>query len=405
MVWDLAGIPGLRKAVPLAYFVQQWAPTMRAAQAIRTLALGGIALTAALGCSSDGGGTGDCLDSFKCDIPEGPAENLCVARRLDAFNENQYAFQPNQLRWSCADVAGVTGADRGQEYCEYFAMVQLPTDAPEDSPIILGRNLGEDYTAGTTEERLELSFDELVALESDESAIVGQCVFTSWNSDIDGPVAACANPEKGLCPSVFGLPVNEEIFRMKFGVNSADAAQVLVEDCMAGEPTAGDFAVAGDPLHDDFFRSCMLNERINETAFRKSDTTVCSASVRLAECGCAPLGDLNVAEYISPLNRLGFALGTWSDPFSLPAGCQYLDEGEGSDTLVTCDLSAAEVIRGAYDLKGFCAQKYADNVVVHVPLPPADSLTCDPSTSSSPYADTCSDTPWVLEPSIAPDRY
>ncbi len=377
---------------------------MRAATIIRTLAFGGIAL-AAVGCGSEQDGTDDCLDSFKCDIPEGPAENLCVQRRLDAFDENQYAYQPDSLRWSCADVAGVTSSDRGQEYCEYFAMVQLPTDAPDDAPIVLGRNLGEDYTYGTTEERLELSFDELVALESDESAIVGQCIFTSWNSDIEGPVAACADPEEGRCPTVFGLPVEEEIYRMKFGVNSAEAAQVLVEDCSTGKPTAGDFAVANDPMHDDFFRSCMLNQRINETAYRKSDTTVCSASVRLAECGCAPVDpELDVAEYISPWNRLGFPLGTWSDPFGLPAGCQYLDEGEGSDTLVTCDLSAAEVIRGAYDLKGFCMQKYADNVVVHVPLPPAESISCDPSASSSPYADTCSDTPWVLEPSTAADR-
>ena len=379
---------------------------MNAAKAIRSLAGSSLALVATASCG-EVDSKSDCLDSFKCDIPDGPAENLCVERRLDAFNENQYAYQPDGVRWSCADVAGVSGTDRGQEYCEYFAMVQLPTDAPVDPPIVLGRNLGEDYTFGTTEERLELTFDELLALEADESAIVGQCIFTSWNSDIEGPVAACADPQEDRCPTVFGLPVDEEIFRMKFEVNSADAAQVLVEDCMDGEPTTGDFAVANDPLHDDFFRSCMLNDKLNKTAFRKSDTTMCSAAVRLSECGCSPVDPetLEIAEFISPFNRMGFALGTWSNPFDLPAGCNYLDDGEGSDTLVRCDLSAAEVIRGAYDLKGLCMQKYGDNVVVHVSLPPAESLSCDPSTSSSPYADTCSDTPWVLEPKTVADRY
>lgn len=380
---------------------------MRARHAIRTLALGSLAVAAAASCATEAGiGGEDCNDSFKCDIPEGPAEDLCVERRLDAFNENQFSYQIDQLRWSCADVAGVTNEDRGQEYCEYFAMVKLPTDGPQDDPIILGRNLGEDWTFGTTEERLDLALEELEALEYDDSAIVGQCVFTSWNSDIPGPVAACANPEEGRCPEVFGVPVHEEVFQMKFGVNSAEAAQVLVEDCAVQNAPGGDPENALDPMHDDFFRACMYNEDINGTAYRKSDTTVCSAALRLAECGCGPVDPgLNVAEYISPWDRLGFPLGTWSDPFGLPAGCRYLDDGEGSDTLVTCDLSAADVLMGAYDLKGFCMDKYADNVVVHVPLPPAEAVTCDPATSSSPYADSCGETPWVLEPTTADDRY
>jgi hypothetical protein len=365
---------------------------------MKTLAMGTIAM-AAIACGSEGPtDPNNCMDGFKCDIPEGANEDLCVLRRSDAFNENQSAFQEQGLRWSCADVSGVTNEDRGQEYCEYFAMVDLP-DGIVGEPEILGRNLGEDYTFGTTEERLELSYDQLTGLEADESAIVGQCVFTSWNSDIPGPVAACEEGSKA-CPEVLGVPVNQEIFGMKFGVNSAEAAQVLVDDCMEFSTAAdvGDSEDRLDPLHDDFYRGCMLNADINQTAYRKSDSTVCASAARLAECGCAPTDpevDLGIA--VSPWSRLGFPLGTWSGLHALPPGCQYLEEGEGSDTLVTCDLTAAEVIMGAADLKGYCMDKYGDNVVVHVPFPEKSAITCAPETTDSPYADSCSETPWVLE--------
>lgn len=369
----------------------------------------GLAGTLALGLGLVAGACGseqpatqdDCSDQFKCDIPDSPDEELCVLRRGDAFNENQAAFQEEYLRWSCADVQGVTHEDRGQEYCEYFAMVQLPPEiagGEEVEPAILGRNLGEDWSYGTTEERLDLSYNQLTALEEDEAAVVGQCVFTTWNSDIPGPVAACL-PGSESCPEVLGVSVDEEIFRMKFGVNSAEAAQVLIDDCQV-LPTAGDLENPKDPLNDDFYRGCMLNAEINETAYRKSDSTVCVAAARLAECGCAPVDpQLDLAEYVSPWNRLGFPLATWSGIGELPSGCRYLDEGEGSDTLVTCDLTAAEVIMGSFDLKGYCMQKYGDNVVVHVPLPPRDAVSCAPEQSESPYADSCSATPWVLEES------
>jgi hypothetical protein len=363
---------------------------------LRAIAFGSLAALT-LGCSSDEGPDGpDCTDAFKCDIPSGTSEEMCVLRRNDAFNDNQLAYQEQGLRWSCADVAGVTSEDRGQEYCEYFAMVDLPGGTVGE-PEILGRNLGADYTFGTTEERLDLTYDQLTALEVDEAAVVGQCVFTSWNSDIPGPVAACAEGAKA-CPEVLGVPVSQDIFGMKFEVNSAEAAQVLVEDCLV-LPPGGDLSNERDPLHDDFFRGCMYNGAVNETAYRKSDSTICASVTRLAECGCAPTDDAyDLPEAVSPWNRLGFPLGTWSGQDALPAGCSRIDEGEGSNTLVTCDLSASDVIMGAADLKGLCMNKYGDNVVVHVPYPKKEAITCTPDTTQSQYAETCSATPWVLEP-------
>ena len=365
------------------------------------LALPLVALLLALpACAGNDSGSGDddgsaCTGS-KCDLPGGEDSDLCQMRRVDAFNENHNAFTHDYLRWSCNDVDGVTREDRGQEYCEYFAIAQLPPPeqgAPAPPASVLGLNLGADYSAGTTETSVQLTANQLDQLEHDSAQVVGQCVFTSWNSDIPGPVPACQDPAE--CPDVLGVPVDAETFRMKFDVNSAQAGQQLVEDCYT-DPDGGDPANAADPLNDDFTRGCLYNAQVNDTAFRKSDTTVCAASMRLSECGCAPTGDETFEQLVSPFARRGFPLGTWSDPHGLPAGCRFVDLGDDSQTVVTCDLTAADVVNWAPDLKGRCQTKYADNVVVHVPMP--DQVACTPEGSPSPYASTCTATPWVLEP-------
>lgn len=336
-----------------------------------------------------------------CDLPQDPAEVSCSLRRSDAFDDDKrLAFNDSFLRWSCADVDGVTQDDRGQEYCEYFAVTKLSSTA---EPMVLGRNLGADSSFGATASALALTSTDIAALEAKPTEVVGQCVFTSWNSDVpkQGPALACT--AKNSCPTVSGLRVAEDNFRMKFDSNSADAAQLLVNDCLT-MPPGGDASNPRDALHDAFTRGCMWNAEVNQTEFRKSDTTVCASMTRLAECGCSVTGDVALAELVSPFEARGFRLGGWSGFVSgseaeshLPANCRYVDIGDNSQTLVTCDLVASDVASGAADMKQFCHDKYADLVVVHVPIPKAN-VTCDPSTSTSPYAATCSATPWVVTP-------
>ena len=81
----------------------------------------------------------------------------------------------------------------------------------------------------------------------------------------------------------------------------------------------------------------------------------------------------------------------------LPASCHYIDAGANSQTLVSCDLTAGDLLDGAADVRSYCQDKYADNIVVHVPIP-APKVTCNPSYSSSPYAGTCTAMPWVVTP-------
>ncbi|MBX3159696.1 MAG: hypothetical protein KF773_27245 [Deltaproteobacteria bacterium] len=339
----------------------------------------------------------DCTDG-KCDLPTDPAEVSCRKRRTDAFNPNRTSFNEPFLRWSCADVAGVTAEDRGQEYCEYFAVAKLP-DAPAlGAPAVLGRNLGPDSSYGTTPVAMTLTPAQIDALEARPTDVVGQCVFTSWNSDVAADTCRGA-----ACPKIVGLDV-DETFRMTFDVNSADAADKLVEDCLV-LPPAGDPDDPKDLRHDDFMRGCMWNAEINETEYRKSDTTVCAAMTRAAECGCSVTTGESLGKLISPIERRGFQLGTWTGFVSgnqaatrLPANCRYVLAE--SQTLVACDLTADDLLYGAADVKAYCAEKYADNIVVHVPVP-TTKLACDPTSSASPYAGTCSATPWVLTPGPA----
>jgi hypothetical protein len=345
----------------------------------------------------------DCSDGH-CDLPTDPATVSCQKRRADAFNFNHYAFETDFMRWSCADVDGVTLDDRGQEYCEYFAVVKPPQVGTDPvQPLVLGKNKGEKSSYGTTPSAVTLSPQQVTALEADETKVVGQCIFTSWNSDIAGPVPVCKD-DPAKCPSVLGVPVDDKTFRMTFRVNSAAAGKKLVDDCFA-DPPAGNPHNKRDPLHDDFVRGCMFDHVLNKTEFRKSDTNVCTAAARMHECGCSlttTAGTLGDA--ISPTTKMGFPLGTWAGfvvgdqaASKLPPSCHYIDAGANSQTLVSCDLTAGDLLTGAPDVRSYCQDKYADNIVVHVPVPAA-KVTCDPYSSTSYYADSCTAMPWVVTP-------
>lgn len=320
--------------------------------------------------------------------PEDPVLATCERRRSDAFNPNELAFTSSALRWSCDDVAEVEPFERGQEYCEYFAIVQLPGAV---EPEVLGRNLGAVPEDGQTPLALELDSDDIAMLEADPAAIAGQCVFTSWNAD--EAIPACEG--EACSESVLGLPVDAETFRMKFDVNSTEAAVNIITDCLELLPSEGDPSDPADPLHDDFLRACRLNADVNMTEWRKSDNVICSASLRLAECGCTLQGtDADFPDVLPLQSSLGFPLGTWSDPNALPGGCRYVDPGDGSHHIVACDLTALEVLDNAPELKAYCAATYGPNVVVHVPIDPS-AIACEPPLGET-YASTCEAEPWVV---------
>ncbi len=361
-------------------------------------------------CSSDGGDTLDCTGD-KCDEKdrEQGIFGLCQERRKDVFNPNQMAFTNTAIRWSCQDAPGIDELDKGQEYCESFALVQLPAS---DKSVIRGQLDTLDTPSEWSERYLELSdadFESLLAMEvADPESEAGACIFTSWQSDIYDPLPIC--PEQGgQCQQYRGIELSGDNFRMRHGVNSLEAATNLVEDCLQTFASVTGFD--GKPVEDPFTRGCLLNQLINRTSYRLSDTTICTTALRLTECGCTPKAETrDFPEVLGSLDLRGFHLGSWETRKEPPAGCHYVETGDvlppgavNVKNIVACPLTATEVLdhasanSGQQDLKSYCDEKFADKVVVHVLLTKA-AMDCDPMSSSSAYAETCTDRPWVLEP-------
>jgi hypothetical protein len=330
---------------------------------------------------AEGGPSGDSEDR-----PNVSAADACAQRRLDVLKSAEHPYTDTAIRWSCADVPGVNTNqkdDRGQEYCEYFALVQLPGT---DKAQVLGRAMVTP---------LQLSPTDADALDAAPDQIVGQCVFTSWHEDVPGPLPACTTSG---CPTVMGWPLDEILFRMTFQFNSNHAANSLLAGCFKpGQPWTSN----SDPLRSDYYRGCMNDPA--PTEWRKSDPTICAAAMRLDECGCHLPDGSSLANALIPpqpgaggnVTLRGFPLASWSNPQGLTSGCQYAQTGDDSHTVVLCQLTANDVLQNANDVKRACHDKYADSVVVHVPIPKS-ALICEPD-RSTPAGMSCSATPWVVD--------
>ena len=212
------------------------------------------------GCASDDGdnndGPGDECTGAKCDTPSGEQDEQCKDRQSEVLASTNQAFTMNAIRWACADVEGVTAAnrdDRGQEYCEYFALFQ-PPPADEEDPdaeeaparpdaVDLGRPLNRDGDVSNLTVCVDLDGDgadddgrgadvcrttlnevQFEYLQDNPTEVLGQCVFTSWHSDISTPVVNCqgegGKEECGENARIYNFPFTVENFRMKISSTS-----------------------------------------------------------------------------------------------------------------------------------------------------------------------------------------
>ena len=363
--------------------------------------------------TTDDGAEGDDAgcDGAKCDTPNDPADVSCSKRQAEVLSSSNRGYTPEGIRWACADVEGVNANnrdDRGQEYCEYYAIIELPNGESVD----LGRPTGGGVTDlsicvdGDGENcRADITEDELFDLEDTPDKVVGACMFNSWHADIDQPYANCTSEADCADEAkVFGIPMTAEFAKMKIGFNSNDAAADLVERCfelgsLVPEP---DFDNPDEPANEPFFRGCMGVGGLFGTEWRRSDPSICAAVNRLSECGCtapgvetaADLGRAVVPRQPSdgvPSLR-GFALGTWDDKDGLPGGCRYVDVGEDSRTAVACDLTATDLLGSLNDPKEACRSIYGGNVVVHVDLP-GSALSCE---DTDEFGQSCGAMPWNI---------
>ncbi len=377
---------------------------------ISTLLLTAVLGLGGIGCSASDNGSENCSGD-RCDEKdrEQGIAGLCEARRNDAFNPNQMAFTNTAIRWSCQDAPGIDALDKGQEYCESFALVQLPASKRS---VIRGQQVSEFAPEEWSERYLELNdadYNALIDIESaDPNAEAGACIFSSWESDIFKPLPICEESGEG-CEQYRGIELTGDNFRMRHPVNSLEAAENLVEDCL--QTFAGVTGFDGKPVEDPFLRGCLLNQLINRTSYRQSDTAICTTALRLTECGCTPKEDTrDFPEVLGSLDLRGFHLGSWDNRKAPPAGCHYVETGDvlppgavNVKNIVACPLTATEVLDhsgqdfGQQDLKSYCDEKFADKVVVHVLMTKA-AMECHPEESTSAFAGTCTDRPWVIEP-------
>lgn len=399
---------------------------MQATKKLALVPLTGLALLLACGGGGNDGKSDPtvCIGA-KCDTPEateaGERREQCLNRQDEVLESSKRAFTENWVRWSCGDVEGVntSGADdRGQEYCEYFAIIDLPGHDPID----LGRRRtaergdvtpwsicveGEESFSKEAEAgcATRITEDEIFDLEDNADSVVGQCIFTSWMSDVPGPLPC----DGGDCADgVLGYPLTADIFRMKLDTNSNATASSLVQTCAEIRASGSflapvpDFADPDDEFHSPFYRGCWMAGAFG-LAWRRSDPAICAVANRVVECGCSLPGvspEAVGAAVVPPqpdengnITMRGFHLGSWGDPFSLPAGCTYVKTGDSSRTIVSCDLTAADITASLSDPKDACRQIYGDSVVAHAPVP-GSSLVCD--TPSGELAQACGAMPWNI---------
>lgn len=371
-----------------------------------------LATTLALGCggstSANNQNNGGTCTGGKCDTPNNDPNydvaEQCESRRAEMLDANRQIFLEDAVRWSCADVRGVNTNNkdsRGQEYCEYWAGLRLPPAAdgePFGESVTLGRPLS-DAEGDVTPLSLDLSEDQIFYLEDHADEILGSCYFSTWHNDVDAPLPVCADTES-CATTADGIPLDAETFRMKLSFNGNEAAYLLVQDCLngvlGGSYETGDPTDEENPLTSDFVRGCHLADAFG-LAWRKSDSSICGATMRLAECGCVSDPSATARALLPEPESgalRGFPLGGWASAETLPSGCEYIQTGEDSRTLVRCDLTGSDILGAQSDLKGYCQSRYGDNVVVYIPIP-ADSISCE-TPSEGPYTDTCGDTPWVI---------
>lgn len=364
--------------------------------------LGALAL---LGPGCDG--EGEPIDDEQNVVPDGAQTPFDLAGLCQENIQRHITVRTQELadgvvRWQCGDRPGVDGADdRGQEYCEYFAMsngkrVDLLADADPGAPL--------------------------------------SCFFTSVYMDVAPGMARDEYLAAELAkPENMGVDVDPKLVRMKGQFNSRGAATTLVVDAMDVKTAQNDqrqaacFLASIDPANKgnaealkDACRGVKLTVR---SAWEKAqklgakvpsagdanyemykDTVACMSVGRLEHGGVDwRMSDPHIAQVVVRANDEcgctysalpdeleGFLQGSWSSPDTLPAGCRRVQvDGQPYQHMTICDVSEAErsdletSLDYSENLQSYCNERFGKDIVLTAPLRAVENPgSCSKSSSA-----------------------
>lgn len=343
---------------------------------------------AAPGCEGDSAETGDEQDV----VPESSQTPFDLAGLCHDNIQRHITVRPQELaegivRWQCGDRPGVDGVDdRGQEYCEYFAIskgkrVDNFADADPKAPLY--------------------------------------CYFTSVYGDVASGTARDAALAKELSkPENLNATVDKSLVRMKGPFNTRGAATTLVVDAMNVKSDVNDerqaacFLATIDPANkanaEKLKTACRGKKLSTKTAWSKvqklgakvpvagdatyenfRDTVACMSVGRLQNGGVDwRMSDPHITQVVVRANDEcsctysalpdaleGFMQGTWSSKDALPAGCKRVKvNGQDYQHLTVCEIPASErsdletSLDYSENLQAYCNERFGKDIVMTAPL-------------------------------------
>ncbi|MBK6519313.1 MAG: hypothetical protein IPM79_31925 [Polyangiaceae bacterium] len=340
-------------------------------------------------------------------VPDGAQTPWDLAGLCTENIQRHITVRPQELsdgvvRWQCGDRPGVDGVDdRGQEYCEYFAV-----------------------SAGKRVDNFA---------DADPSAPLS-CFFTSVYMDVtedtvrDGYLAQALSTSENLAASV-----DADLVRMKGQFNSRGAATTLVVDAMNVATSQNDqrqaacFLASVDPANkanaEKLKAACRGVKLTSSTAWKKAqqlgakipkstdanydtykDTVACMSVGRLEHGGVDwRMSDPHIAQVVVRANDEcgctysalpdaleGFIQGTWSSKDALPAGCRRV-KVDGSDYvhMTICEIPEAERsdletnLDYSENLQAFCNDRFGKDIVLTAPLRAVETAgSCSKTTTA-----------------------
>jgi hypothetical protein len=325
------------------------------------------------------------------------------------------------LRWDCADVRGVTSPDRGQEYCEYQAVVNGKA-ITQASQLATGAKLSclftsvyadvkdNDSTTNTAAYRTEIAkqlastdnlgvaVDEKLAVMNEgfnsrgaADALITTCRDTSKATPLDDK-AADVRIAAAFQAFQAGGPNAQQIATLAKaasactkdgGGNVTHCDSGLADDATWAKLTDLGVKVAaqGDQNYErqrDIAACTRVDAEVpgqpgqtNGVPWRNSDPNICGRVSRAtSECSTVwPDGALDNV----PGGFDGFLFSGWTG--TLPAGCRYMQK-DGADykNVVICDATDQQAktlkfsANFAKDAQGFCHDTFAQNIAMVAPL-------------------------------------